>query len=80
VYYGTLVDLITSLEQAQAAGRLTQRLAVLTPPSLLIVDEIGSLPINHTGAVLFFRLMSRRYEKASIEERDRETGAWRVRY
>jgi DNA replication protein DnaC len=65
VYYGTLVDLITSLEQAQAAGRLTQRLAVLTHPSVLVVDEIGYLPINHTGAVLFFQLMSRRYEKAS---------------
>jgi DNA replication protein DnaC len=65
VYYGTLVDLISSLEQAQAAGRLAQRLAVLTHPSLLVVDEIGYLPITHTGAVLFFQLMSRRYEKAS---------------
>jgi DNA replication protein DnaC len=65
VYYGTLVDLITSLEQAQAAGRLTQRLAVLTHPSLLVVDEIGYLPISHTGAVLFFQLMNRRYEHAS---------------
>jgi DNA replication protein DnaC len=65
VYYGTLIDLITSLEQAQAAGRLTQRLAVLTHPSLLVVDEIGYLPINHAGAVLFFQLMNRRYEHAS---------------
>lgn len=65
VYYGTLVDLISSLEQAQAAGRLAQRLAVLTHPSLLVVDEIGYLPITHTGAVLFFQLMSRRYERAS---------------
>jgi DNA replication protein DnaC len=65
VYYGTLIDLITSLEQAQAAGRLTQRLAVLTHPSLLVVDEIGYLPISHPGAVLFFQLMNRRYEHAS---------------
>lgn len=65
VYYGTLIDLITSLEEAQAAGRLTRRLAVLTHPSLLIVDEIGYLPINHSGAVLFFQLMNRRYERAS---------------
>jgi DNA replication protein DnaC len=65
VYYGTLIDLITSLEEAQAAGRLTQRLAVLTYPSLLVVDEIGYLPINHSGAVLFFQLMNRRYERAS---------------
>jgi DNA replication protein DnaC len=65
VYYGTLVDLITSLEEAQAAGRLARRLAVLTHPSLLVVDEIGYLPITHTGAVLFFQLMNRRYEHAS---------------
>jgi DNA replication protein DnaC len=65
VYYGTLIDLITSLEEAQAAGHLTRRLAVLTHPSLLVVDEIGYLPINHTGAVLFFQLMNRRYERAS---------------
>ena len=65
VYYGTLIDLITSLEEAQAAGNLARRLAVLTHPSLLVVDEIGYLPINHAGAVLFFQLMNRRYERAS---------------
>jgi DNA replication protein DnaC len=65
VYYGTLIDLITSLEEAQAAGQLRRRLAVLSHPSLLVVDEIGYLPVNHTGAVLFFQLMNRRYEKAS---------------
>jgi DNA replication protein DnaC len=65
VYYGTLIDLITSLEEAQAAGQLRRRLAVLSHPSLLVVDEIGYLPVNHTGAVLFFQLMNRRYERAS---------------
>jgi len=62
---GRLIDLISSLEEAQAAGHLARRLAVLTHPSLLVVDEIGYLPINHTGAVLFFQLMTRRYEHAS---------------
>lgn len=65
VYYGTLIDLVTSLEAAQAAGNLSRRLAVLSHPSLLVVDEIGYLPINHNGAVLFFQLMNRRYERAS---------------
>jgi len=65
VYYGTLIDLITMLEEAQAAGQLTRRLAVLTYPSLLVVDEIGYLPVTQTGAVLFFQLMNRRYEHAS---------------
>jgi DNA replication protein DnaC len=65
VYYGTLIDLITSLEEAQAAGQLRRRLAVLSHPALLVVDEIGYLPVNHSGAVLFFQLMNRRYENAS---------------
>jgi DNA replication protein DnaC len=65
VYYGTLADLIASLEEAQAAGRLHARLKVLTHPALLVVDEIGYLPISRTGAMLFFQLMTRRYEHAS---------------
>jgi DNA replication protein DnaC len=65
VYYSTLADLITSLEEAQAASRLARRLATLSYPALLIVDEIGYLPVTRTGAVLFFQLISRRYEHAS---------------
>jgi len=65
VYYGTLADLITSLEEAAQAGHLSHRLKTLGFPSLLVVDEIGYLPISRTGAMLFFQLMSRRYEHAS---------------
>jgi DNA replication protein DnaC len=65
VYYGTLSDLVTSLEEARAAGALKRRLAVLAAPSLMVVDEIGYLPVSPTGAMLFFQLMSRRYERAS---------------
>ena len=65
VYYGTLAELISSLEEAQAAGHLPQRLKVLTHPPLLVVDEIGYLPVSRTGAMLFFQLMGRRYERAS---------------
>jgi DNA replication protein DnaC len=65
VYYSTLADLVASLEEAQAAGTFKRRLAVLTHPSLLVVDEIGYVPIRQTGAMLFFQLMSRRYEHAS---------------
>jgi len=65
VYYGTLSDLVSSLEEARAAGALKRRLSVLAAPSLMVVDEIGYLPVNQTGAMLFFQLMSRRYERAS---------------
>ena len=62
VYYGTLVALIESLEQAKAAGHLARRLRVLSYPALLIVDEIGYLPVSRDGAVLFFQLINARYE------------------
>lgn len=39
---------------------------VLTQPKLLIIDEVGYIPIDRQGANLFFRLISRRYERGSI--------------
>ena len=51
-YYATLADLITSLEDAQQAGRLSHRLRTLVFPSLMIIEEIGYLPISRTGAML----------------------------
>src|SRR5690348_16763322 len=53
VYFTTLADLLQSLEDAQAAGRLPHRLRTLVFPSLMIIDEIGYLPITRTGAMLF---------------------------
>ncbi len=53
VYDGTLAALIESLTEAKAAGgNLSRRLRVLTHPALLVVDEIGYLPISRDGAVL----------------------------
>ncbi len=65
VYYGSLADLITSLEDAKVAGKLGQRLKTLTYPALLVIDEIGYLPVSPSGAMLFFQLINRRYERAS---------------
>lgn len=65
VYYGTLADLVASLEQARASGNLKHRLSVLSAPSLMVVDEIGYLPVSQTGAMLFYQLISHRYKRAS---------------
>ena len=65
IYFGTLTDLVDSLEEAKAAGRLNRRLKTLTHPPLLIVDEIGYLPVTQSGAVVFFQLVNRRYGHAS---------------
>ena len=50
---------------AKAAGELSRRLRVLTHPALLVVDEIGYLPVSQDGAVLFFQLINARHERAS---------------
>ena len=54
IYFGTPTDLMDSLEEAKAAGRFNRRLRTLTHPALLVVDEIGYLPVTQSGAALFF--------------------------
>ena len=41
IYFGTLIDLMDSLEEAKAAGRLDRRLKTLTHPALLVVVELS---------------------------------------
>ena len=65
VCYGTLAGLIEARTEAKAAGNLSRRLRVLTHPALLAVDEIGCLPVNQDGAVLFFPLINARHQRAS---------------
>jgi DNA replication protein DnaC len=69
--------LVTTLGRALVEGRLEERLKVLAQPQLLIVDEIGYLPIDRQGANLFFQLVSRRYERGSIIITSNQSlGAW----
>ncbi len=48
-----------TLTRALNEGRLEDKLKVYTVPRLLIIDEIGYLPIGRVGANLFFQLISR---------------------
>lgn len=66
VYFATLAELIASLLKAEREGQLTQRVRFLTRPALLIVDEVGYLPLERGGANLFFQLVNARYEKGAM--------------
>jgi len=66
VRFTTAVDIINSLAAAQNAGRLAQELRRYTRPDLLLVDEVGYLPIDRLGANLLFQIISQRYERGSI--------------
>lgn len=66
VLFHTLETLITKLTRAQHENRLERTLKQLTYPKLLILDEIGYLPLSREEASLFFRLVVRRYERGSL--------------
>lgn len=62
----TAHDLVSDLGKAAREGRLDRRLRSLVTPKVLIVDEVGYLPLDEVGATLFFQLVSTRYERGSI--------------
>lgn len=66
VYRCTLAELIEALSKAEREGRLVEKLRFYARASLLIVDEIGYLPITSGGANLFFQLVNARYEKGAM--------------
>ena len=77
VLFTTATGLIATLGKAFAEGRLDERLKLLVQPQLLIIDEIGYIPIDRQGANLFFQLVSRRYERgAIILTSNQSLGAW----
>lgn len=77
VLFTTAAHLIAVLTKAHAEGRLDEKLKVFTTPRLLIIDEIGYLPIDRLGANLFFQLISRRYERGPmILTSNQSFGAW----
>ena len=66
VYFSTLADLIASLAKAEREGTLRERIRFLSAFALLIVDEIGYLPVVPGGSNLFFQLVNARYEKGAL--------------
>jgi DNA replication protein DnaC len=66
VLFTTAANLIAVLTRAHTEGRLEEKLKVYATPRLLIIDEIGYLPIDRLGANLFFQLISRRYERGPM--------------
>jgi DNA replication protein DnaC len=62
VRFATAVEVINTLAAAQRGGRLKQALDSYRKPALLILDELGYLPIDKTGADLLFQIISLRYE------------------
>ena len=64
-YCLSAAQLVEDLKKAAQQDRLDAKLRSLGRYPLLILDEIGYLPMDRVGAHLFFRLVSHRYEKGS---------------
>lgn len=66
VLFANAIDVVNTLHSAQTKGTLKSELRKYTTPSLLILDEVGYLPIDQRGADLLFQVISARYERGSI--------------
>lgn len=65
-YFIKCHDLISQLKKANQENRLQDRIKHFNKYKLLILDEVGYLPINKEDAKLLFQLIDKRYEKKSI--------------
>jgi DNA replication protein DnaC len=66
VVFFTVADLVDLVQQDIKEDRLERRLHALCTPKLLILDEMGYVPLDQRSAQFLFRLISRRYQKGSI--------------
>lgn len=66
VYFTTAYSLVEDLRRAYEEHRLDRRMRVYLAPKVLIIDEVGYLPLDPAGATAFFQLISARYERGSV--------------
>lgn len=79
VLFITAAALVNMLEKAKKESVLNEKMAMLSKPQLLIIDEVGYLPISTENANLFFQLVIKRYERKSIiQTSNRAINDWGV--
>lgn len=66
VLFASAIDIINALNVANNAGRFKAEMKKYIKPSLLIIDELGYLPVDRKGADLLFQVISKRYEQNPI--------------
>jgi DNA replication protein DnaC len=65
-YFITTQDLVADLARAARSGQLEKRLRIYVRPKVLVIDEMGYLPLDEMGATLLFQVVSARYERGAI--------------
>lgn len=65
-YFTSAADMVAALQSAHLEGTVQYKLRTYTGPSVLVVDELGYLPLDQSSANWIFQVVSRRYEKGSV--------------
>lgn len=65
VLFSSAADIVNALTEAMGAHALSRAIRRYTAPELLIVDELGYLPVDRTGADLLFQVLGGRYERGA---------------
>jgi len=66
VLFSSAIDIVNTLCAAQNASRLKFDMKKYLKPDILLIDELGYLPVDRKGADLLFQVISKRYERGSI--------------
>jgi DNA replication protein DnaC len=61
-YFTTADDMVRQLLQAERDGNFTHKLRTYTAPTVLVLDDVGLLPVGADGARVFFNVANARYE------------------
>jgi DNA replication protein DnaC len=65
-YFTSAADMVAALQAAHLEGLASLKLRTYTQPSLLVIDELGYLPLDQASANWIFQVVTRRYDKGSI--------------
>jgi len=66
VLFASAIDIVNRLSAAQSTGQLAAEFRRFESPRLLVIDELGYLPLDRRGGELLFQVISKRYERGSI--------------
>lgn len=77
-YFTTGDDMVRQLLSAQREGNLAHKLRTYTAPTVLVIDDVGLLPVGADGAGLFFHVINARYENGhpTLATTNRGLPAW----
>jgi DNA replication protein DnaC len=62
-YFTNAEDMVTNIAQAIREGNLASKLKTYTAPSILVIDDVGLLPMDRSAASAFYQIVNQRYEK-----------------